>query len=63
MSIVNGNGKGNLLISYLFPEGSTLKEQCDLENELKNEFAKILHQKKLKFIIGDDEFINRKFLD
>ena len=34
MSSTNNDGKGNLLISYLFPENSNAFEQIDLENQL-----------------------------
>lgn len=54
MSSVNGNGKGTIVMSFLYP---TLKvtEQIDLEFKLKNELAKVLYQNDIKkFIIASD---------
>ena len=58
MSVENGNGKGNLAISYLFPE-KEIKKQVELEQKLKNEIAEVLSRNGIKkFYIADDEFIN-----
>ena len=50
MSSINGNGKANLLITYLFPQNSSFIEQCDLECKLKKEISEILQKHNLKFI-------------
>ena len=58
MSIENRNGKGNLAISYLFPEDG-IKEQVEIEQKIKNEIAEVLIRNGIKkFYIADDEFIN-----
>ena len=59
MSIVNGNCKGNLLISYIF-KSDNFEKQIDEEKELKNEIANLLNTKGYKFVIADDELINEK---
>lgn len=60
MSIEDGNGKGNLLISYLFKSYNPFR-QVDEEQELKKEIAKLLSSKGYKkFIIADDELITDK---
>lgn len=61
MSSVNGSGKGNLLISYLFKNNDAIA-QIDEEMELKNEIAQLLHSKGYKFAIADDELIHEKLL-
>ena len=63
MSSLNGNGKANLLISYLFPENTNIVEQIDLENILKKEISEVLHKHNLKFVIADDELISKKLID
>lgn len=60
MSSTNGNGKANLLISYLFPENTNTIEQINLENILKKEISEILNSHGLKFVIADDELISEK---
>ena len=58
MSIENGNGKGNLAISYLFPEDG-IKEQVELEQKIKNEIAEVLMRNGIKkFYIADDELMS-----
>ncbi len=58
MSIENGNGKGNLAISYLFPEDG-IKEQVKIEQKIKNEIAEVLIKNGIKkFYIADDELMN-----
>lgn len=61
MSINNKDGKGNLLISYLFHNKDCIK-QIDEENELKNEITKLLDSKGYKFVIADDDLINDKLV-
>lgn len=61
MSSVNGDGKGNLLISYLFKSDDAI-EHIDEESMLKNEIAKLLSEKGYKFVIADDELINNKLI-
>jgi hypothetical protein len=63
MSSINGNGKANLLISYLFPENTNTVEQIDLENTLKKEISEVLNKHGLKFVIADDELISQKLLE
>lgn len=58
MSIINGDGKGNLLISYLF-KNNDFAEQVIEENKLKNEIANLLNSKGYKFIIVDDDLIDK----
>lgn len=62
MSITNSNGKGNLLISYLFHNKDFIK-QIDEEQELKNEIAELLNSKGYKFVIADDDLINDKLIN
>lgn len=62
MSVVNRDGKGNLLISYLF-QGNNPAKQIDEEKELKNEIAKLLSSKGYKFVIVDDDFIDKKLIN
>lgn len=59
MSIIDGNGKGNLLISYLF-KNNDFEKQVDEELELKREITKLLSSKGYKFVIADDDVINEK---
>ena len=61
MSIKNKNGKGNLLISYLF-KSSDFISQIDEESKIKNGIASLLASKGYKFIIVDDDFIDEKLL-
>lgn len=61
MSSTNGNGKSNLLISYLL-KGKTTCEQIDEEQKLKNELAQFMTDRGYKYIIADDEFITEKLL-
>lgn len=61
MSATNGNGKGNLLITYLFKNNSST-EQIDEERQLKNEIAQLLNSKGYKFVVANDELINKKLL-
>lgn len=62
MSILNNNGKGNLLISYIFKNDDFAK-QVDEEIELKNEIANLLSSKGYKFAIADDDLINEKLIN
>lgn len=59
MSVLNNNGKGNLLISYIF-KNNDFEEQIKEELNLKNEIASLLAEKGYKFIIADDDFIDNK---
>lgn len=61
MSLVNGNGKGNLLISYLFKSEDVIG-QIKEEKALKNELIKLMSSKGYKFTIADDELINEKLI-
>lgn len=62
MSIKNHNGKGNLLISYLFKSDDSIK-QIDEEAEIKNKITNLLDSKGYKFVIADDDLISEKLLD
>lgn len=61
MSIINNDGKGNLLVSYIF-KSNNFEEQVKEELSLKNEIAALLSKKGYKFIIADDNFIDDKLL-
>ena len=61
MSSINGNGKGNLLISYLFKKDNVL-EQISEEAEIKVLIQHLLSSKGYKFVIADDELISEKLL-
>lgn len=61
------NGKGNLLITYLFKENDNDNVVCkiDIENTMKNELQQLAEQWKKRgfikrYMIGDDELINEK---
>lgn len=64
MSAVNGNGKSNLLISYLFPKGTGFEGQCALEDQIKNTIAKAIKEEypDVHFVIADEECISEKIL-
>lgn len=59
MSSINGDGKGNLLISYLFKSNKPI-EQVREEMELKELIYSLLKVKGYKFIIADDSVINKE---
>lgn len=61
MSSINGDGKGNLLITYIFKSNNVLK-QIDEESELKALIEKLLVSKGYKFAIADDDIIDEKLL-
>ena len=61
MSSTNGNGKGILLISYLFKKDNVL-EQINEEAEIKALIQQLLSSKGYKFVIADDELISEKLL-
>lgn len=65
MSIINRNGKGHVLISFLFPEQSTFPEQIAIINNIKNLISSTVSAKypKMRYIIGDDELINQNIQD
>ena len=64
MSIMNGDGKGHLLISYSFPEGSSMAQQCALERELTLAVAKaaeeVLKDNPFYIINGDEMTVTGK---
>ena len=62
MSSTNGDGKGNLLISYLFKNDNVL-EQINEEAEIKALIRQLLSSKGYKFVIADDELISEKLLE
>lgn len=47
MSISNGNGTGNLLITYIF-KSDNFEEQVKEELHLKNEIANLLSKKRVQ---------------
>jgi len=65
MSIVNGNGKGNLLISYLFPKESGIKEQCELEAKIGRAISEVMAKyfPKVRYIMGADEDTSPQVLE
>lgn len=62
MSIKNENGKGNLLISYLFKESDFIN-QIEEENQLKRDIAELLYNKGYKFVIADDDLIDKSLVE
>lgn len=59
------NGKGNLLITYLFTDDDNAIRNLDLENVMKNELQQLAENWKKRgiikrYMIGDDEIINEK---
>lgn len=62
LSSVNRNGKGNLLISYLF-KSEDIIDQIREERALKNELVKLMSSKGYKFVIADDELIDEKLIE
>ncbi len=61
MSAINGNGKGNLLISYLF-KNTKVTKQVEEESELKVLISNLLSTKGYRFVIADDELIDAKLI-
>ena len=61
MSSTNGNGKGNLLISYLFKNDNVVK-QIEEEAEIKVLIQHLLSSKGYKYVIADDSLISEKLL-
>lgn len=62
MSSINGDGKGNLLISYLFKSDKTTK-QVKEEAELKVLISELMKNKGYKFTIADDEIIDKRLIN
>ena len=59
------NGKGNLLITYLFTDDDNAIRNLDLENVMKNELQQLAENWKKRgiikrYMIGDDELIHKK---
>lgn len=61
MSSTNGNGVGNLIITYKFKREGVVKQVAE-EAELKTLIANLLRQKGYKFSIADDEIIDERLL-
>ena len=59
MSSTNGDGKGNLLISYLFKNDNVL-EQINEEAEIKALIQQLLSSKGYIYVIADDALISEK---
>lgn len=62
MSAINGDGKGNLLITYLF-QNNKITKQIEEEAELKVLISNLLSTKRYKFVLADDEIIDKKLTD
>lgn len=61
---MNGNNKGNMLLSYLFRTTDVIKN-TDIENKMRNDLIHLASEWKEKgyigrFIIADDECIVKK---
>ena len=65
MSALSGNGKSNLLVSFLFPKGTSFEGQCALERQIQNTIAKAIKEEypDVHFAIADEECINEKLLN
>ena len=61
MSSTNGDGKGNLLISYLFKNDNVL-EQINEEAEIKALIQQLLSSKGYKYVIADDALISESLI-
>lgn len=48
------DGKGNFLITFLFPKGMNLNSETDLYLKIQNELVKTMHDSNVKFLITDD---------
>lgn len=62
MSLVNGNGEGNLLRSYIFKCNNIVKQVAE-ESELKVLISQLLINKGYKFTIVDEEVIDQQLLN
>ncbi|MDF2881307.1 MAG: hypothetical protein K0R54_1864 [Clostridiaceae bacterium] len=63
MSSINKNGRGNLLITYIFPNDNTV-EQINLENKIKRAICIVLKENGInKFVIADDDLIDTRILE
>lgn len=59
MSSVDGNGKGNLLITYLFKSNNMFNQVYE-EAELKLLITSMLEKKGYKYVIADDVIIDKQ---
>lgn len=50
VSIMKKDGKGHLLISYDFPEGSSMAQQCALERELTLAIARAADEDEVEYV-------------
>ena len=57
----NGNGKGNLLVSYIFKSDNIINQIAE-ESELKVLISQLLISKGYKFAIADDDIIDKRLL-
>lgn len=62
MSSTNNNGKGNILITYLF-KGDSVVKQVQEEAELKVLIEELLASKRYKFAIADDDTIDTRLIE
>ena len=65
MSSTNGDGKGNLLISYLFKNDNVLEqinEEAEIKALIKALIQQLLSSKGYKYVIADDALISEKLL-
>ena len=58
MSSTNGDGKGNLLISYIFKSDNIVNQVAE-ESELKVLISQLLISRGYKFAIADDDIIDK----
>ena len=65
MSVIDGNGKENFLLSYLFPKELDTTGQIDLHHKIKNKLANVMHNEfpEVKFTLGDSEIISPLLTD
>lgn len=65
MSVIDGNGKENFLLSYLFPKELDTVEQIDLHNQIRDKISNVMYKDypEIKFTLGDSSYINPKLTD
>jgi hypothetical protein len=62
MSSIDGSGRGNLLVSYIF-KGDGVTDQIKEELALKQAIGQVLFDRGYKFIIADDQLIDEKLVE
>lgn len=63
----NNNKKGNILVTYRFPDDTSIATDIDNELLIRQEIAKLMHKLVLNgnishFIIADDDVISEKLI-